>query len=161
MKDGVIQQVDTPENLYQTPCNLFVAGFIGSPSMNFTDADVIQKNGKLTLNFHGHEITVPEGKADALKPYVGKTVVIGIRPEDIHDEQVFLESSKESIINAEIRVREMLGAVIFLYFDIDTTTFTARVNPRSTANVGATIQVAFDMGKLHVFDKETEEVIFN
>jgi multiple sugar transport system ATP-binding protein len=161
MKDGVIQQVDTPENLYQSPCNLFVAGFIGSPSMNFADAEVTQADGKVSLTFSGHTIVVPEGKADALKSYVGKTVVIGIRPEDIHDEQVFIESSKDSVIEAEIRVREMLGAEIYLYFDIDATTFTARVNPRSTAKVGDTVQFAIDMSKLHVFDKETEKVIFN
>ena len=161
MKDGVIQQVDTPENLYESPCNLFVAGFIGSPSMNFADAEVTQKDGKILLTFSGNTITVPEGKAEALKAYVGKNVVIGARPEDIHDEQVFIESSKDSVIEAEIRVREMLGAEIYLYFDVDETNFTARVNPRSTAQVGDKVQFAIDMSKLHVFDKETEKVILN
>ncbi|MGN0243717.1 MAG: ABC transporter ATP-binding protein [Lachnospiraceae bacterium] len=163
MKDGVMQQVDTPENLYHYPCNLFVAGFIGSPAMNFLDATVAENAGKVTLSFGGNTITVPEGKAKALIDggYVGKTVILGIRPEDIHDEQVFLESSKDSIVQAEIRVREMLGAEVFLYFDIENTSVTARVNPRSSAMVGDTIPVAFDMSKLHVFDKETEVVVFN
>ncbi|MBQ5952109.1 MAG: sn-glycerol-3-phosphate ABC transporter ATP-binding protein UgpC [Lachnospiraceae bacterium] len=163
MKDGVIQQVDTPQNLYDKPCNAFVAGFIGSPQMNMVDAVVGEENGKVTLSFGGHTVAVPIRKAEALKNggYIGKTVVLGIRPEDLHDEEMFLEMSPDSIIEAEIRVYEMLGAEVCLYFDVDETNFTARVNPRTTARPGDTVKIALDMEKVHIFDKETELTIVN
>ena len=163
MKDGVVQQVDTPNNLYNKPCNLFVAGFMGSPQMNFIDAQVGEQSGKVTLTFGEFTIVVPDTQAQALKSgnYIGKTVVMGIRPEDIHDEQIFIESSKETVFKAEIKLYELLGAEVFLYFDIANTPFTARVNPRTSAKPGDTVTFALDSTKLHIFDKETELVIAN
>ena len=161
MKDGLIQQVDTPQNLYDQPQNLFVAGFMGSPQMNFIDSVVGNENGKVTLTFGSNTITVPELKAKKLvdSGYVGKTVVLGIRPEDIKDEEMFISNSPESTIDVTVRVYELLGAEVFLYLDVDSYEITARVNPRTTARPGDAIKVALDLSKIHIFDKETEQVI--
>ncbi|MBR6256904.1 MAG: sn-glycerol-3-phosphate ABC transporter ATP-binding protein UgpC, partial [Lachnospiraceae bacterium] len=146
MKDGLIQQVDTPQNLYDQPQNLFVAGFMGSPQMNFIDSVVNNENGKVTLTFGSNTITVPELKAKKLvdKGYIGKTVVLGIRPEDIKDEEMFISNSPESTIDVTVRVYELLGAEVFLYLDVDSYEITARVNPRTTARPGDAIKVALD-----------------
>ena len=161
MKDGLIQQVDTPQNLYDQPQNLFVAGFMGSPQMNFIDSVVGNEGGKVTLTFGSNTITVPELKAKKLVDagYVGKTVVLGIRPEDIKDEEMFISNSPDSTIDVTVRVYELLGAEVFLYLDVDQYEITARVNPRTTARPGDAIKVAFDLSKIHIFDKETEQVI--
>ena len=164
MKDGVVQQVDTPQNLYQKPGNLFVAGFMGSPQMNFLDAVISEKGGNVIATIGGeHEIIVPAAKAKVLKDkgYVGKKVVLGIRPEDIHDSQMFLETSPSKPMNSVVKVYELLGAEVFLYFDVDGTQVTARVDPRTTAKTGDPIRFAFDMEKAHFFDKETELTITN
>ena len=164
MKDGVVQQVDTPQNLYQKPGNLFVAGFMGSPQMNFLDAVISEKGGNVVATIGGeHEVIVPAAKAKVLKDkgYVGKKVVLGIRPEDIHDSQMFLETSPSKPMNSVVKVYELLGAEVFLYFDVDGTQVTARVDPRTTAKTGDPIRFAFDMEKAHFFDKETELTITN
>ena len=163
MKDGVIQQVDSPQNLYDKPGNKFVAGFIGAPQMNLIDATVAKSGSDVTLTFGGNTIALPEAKAKKLEAagYVGKTVVLGIRPEDLHDEEAFLASSPSSIIDATIRVYELLGAEVYLYFDVDDASFTARVNPRTTARPGDTIKLALDLSKVHVFDKDTELIVLN
>ena len=163
MKDGVIQQVDSPQNLYDKPCNKFVAGFIGAPQMNMIDAAVGKDGSDVTLSFGGHTVALPEGKAKKLEEagYVGKTVTLGIRPEDLHDEESFLSMSPKSVFDATIRVYEMLGSEVLLYFDIDDADFTAKVNPRTTARPGDTIQLALDLEKIHIFDKDTELVVLN
>ena len=164
MKDGVVQQVDTPQNLYQKRGNLFVAGFMGSPQMNFLDAVISEKGGNVIATIGGeHEVIVPAAKAKVLKDkgYVGKKVVLGIRPEDIHDSQMFLETSPSKPMNSVVKVYELLGAEVFLYFDVDGTQVTARVDPRTTAKTGDPIRFAFDMEKAHFFDKETELTITN
>lgn len=161
MKDGIIQQVDTPQNLYDKPCNLFVAGFMGMPPMNFIDCKVVKSGSDILLMFGSHSIKVPDSKAERLIALdaVDKEVVLGIRPEDIHDEQLFIESSPESVIDARINIYEMLGAEVYLYFTIDQFDITARVNARTTARPGDTVQFAFDLSKIHIFDKETEEIL--
>ncbi len=163
MKDGLIQQCDSPINLYNYPTNLFVAGFMGSPAMNFIDAEVGKEGEKVTLTFEGNKITVPEAKAKTLidGDYIGKTVVMGIRPEDIHDDEIMISSNPDAVIKTTIKLYELLGAEVYLYFDLGKTSCTARVNPRTTARVGDDISFAFDLNKLHVFDKETEKVITN
>ena len=163
MKDGVVQQVDTPQNLYQKPGNLFVAGFMGSPQMNFLDAVISEKGGNLSAKVGEHELVIPAAKAKALKDggYVGKTVVLGIRPEDIHDSQMFIEASPSAPMTSVVKVYELLGAEVFLYFDVNGTQVTARVDPRTTAKTGDPIKFAFDMEKSHFFDKETELTICN
>ncbi|MBE5935574.1 MAG: sn-glycerol-3-phosphate ABC transporter ATP-binding protein UgpC [Lachnospiraceae bacterium] len=163
MKDGVIQQVDSPEVLYNKPNNLFVAGFIGSPQMNFIDCTVKKDGEDAILVFGDTEIKVSANRAAALFKggYAGKTIVLGIRPEDIHDEQIFLNQSPDTVVEAEIKVYEMLGAEVYLYVEIEGQEVTARVNPRTTARPGDVIKVAFDSTKIHLFDKDTEQVICN
>ena len=163
MNAGVVQQVDTPQVLYDTPCNLFVAGFIGSPQMNFVDAVCKVNGNKVALQAGPASIELPPAKAKKLIEggYDGKTVVLGIRPEDIHDEQMFIESSPNTVIEATIRVYEMLGAEVYLHFDYENASMTARVNPRTTARTGDTVKFALDAEKIHVFDKETERTITN
>ena len=163
MKDGVVQQVDTPQNLYNKPGNLFVAGFMGSPQMNFLDAQIAEKGGDLIAKVGEYDIVIPAAKAKVLKDggYVGKTVVLGIRPEDIHDSQMFIEASPSVPMTSTVKVYELLGAEVFLYFDVNGTQVTARVDPRTNSKTGDTIKFAFDMEKSHFFDKETELTICN
>ena len=163
MKDGVVQQVDTPQRLYEQPGNLFVAGFMGSPQMNFLDAQIAEKGGDLIAKVGEYDIVIPAAKAKVLKDggYVGKTVVLGIRPEDIHDSQMFIEASPSVPMTSTVKVYELLGAEVFLYFDVNGTQVTARVDPRTNSKTGDTIKFAFDMEKSHFFDKETELTICN
>ena len=163
MKDGVVQQVDTPQHLYEQPGNLFVAGFMGSPQMNFLDAQIAEKGGDLIAKVGEYDIVIPAAKAKVLKDggYVGKTVVLGIRPEDIHDSQMFIEASPSVPMTSTVKVYELLGAEVFLYFDVNGTQVTARVDPRTNSKTCDTIKFAFDMEKSHFFDKETELTICN
>ena len=163
MNAGVVQQVDTPQTLYDRPCNLFVAGFIGSPQMNFVDAVCKVNGSEVSLIAGPSEIKLPAAKAKKLIDggYDGKTVVLGIRPEDVHDEPEFLAKSPDTVIEAKIRVYEMLGAEVFLYFDYEGSSMTARVEPKTTARTGDVVKFALDADKIHVFDKETEQTITN
>lgn len=163
MKDGFVQQVDSPTALYERPINLFVAGFMGSPQMNLFDVKVEKRGEEYHLVFGKNDVKLPEGKAKKLEgtDYVGKTVVMGIRPENIHDEAVYLESMPDSIVEARVEVTELLGAETFLYLNVEGHNVTARVNPRTKAKPQDIIKVALDTNKIHMFDKETEKVIFN
>ena len=163
LKDGVIMQVDSPQKLYNEPNNLFVAGFIGSPQMNFVDAVCKVKGDKVYLQAGPSDIELPAAKAKKLIDggYDGKTVVLGIRPEDVHDEPEFIAKSQGTLIEATIRVYEMLGAEVYLHFDYEGASMTARVDPRTTARTGDTVKFALDADKIHVFDKETEKTITN
>ncbi|MBR1533643.1 MAG: ATP-binding cassette domain-containing protein, partial [Ruminococcus sp.] len=165
MKDGFIQQVDTPQHLYDLPCNEFVAGFIGSPQMNFIDAVLVKDGGKFALKFDEYTIYLPESKNKngCLEPYAGKEVRFGIRPEHVHDEPEFLEKCEDGngVINANVVVTELMGAEIYLYVNIGGNQVTARVEPTSTAKPGDYIDVAFELEKIHIFDKETEMTITN
>ena len=163
MKDGLVQQVDTPQNLYEKPKNLFVAGFMGSPQMNFLDAVVEQKDDLVVLNTAGNRIALPPAKSKKLIEggYVGKTVVFGIRPEDVYDSEMFIETSPQSVFESTIKVYELLGAEVYLYFELENFPMTARVDPRTTARPGDVVKFAIDVEKIHVFDKETEQVITN
>ncbi|MBE7029315.1 MAG: sn-glycerol-3-phosphate ABC transporter ATP-binding protein UgpC [Ruminococcaceae bacterium] len=162
MKDGIVQQVDTPQNLYDTPCNLFVAGFIGSPQMNFIDSMLEKKADGYYVTFGTYSIKIPEGKIPQnIDEYVNKEVVLGIRPENLHDEDAFINASPESCIDMLVEVAEFMGSERYLYLDFEGKKFTARVNPRSTAQPTQVIKVALDLNKIHLFDKETEKVIIN
>ena len=162
MKDGVVQQVDTPQNLYTKPCNLFVAGFIGSPQMNFLDAEIKVNGSDVTLSVGGHELPVPADKKQALidKGYAGKTVILGIRPEDVHVAATFT-GENAGTVHSTINVYELLGAEVFLYFDVAGTQVTARVGSGTELRSGDKASFTFDMSKIHIFDKETELTISN
>ncbi len=161
MKDGFIQQVDTPQNLYDYPDNLFVAGFIGSPQMNFFEVELVKEGSDVFAIFGNSKVKIPEGKIKKLKDtsYIGKKVKMGVRPEDIHDEEVFLQSAPDVIVEAYVEVVELMGSETYLYLRIDgkEETVTARVDPRSVARTGDTIKVAFDANQIHFFDADTEQ----
>ena len=163
MKDGFIQQVDTPQNLYDFPVNLFVAGFMGSPQMNFIDGTIKKQGDDYFVHFGRYDIRVPKekNKDDALKEYVDKAVILGIRPENVHDEPDFLAKAKDGIVETDVEVTELMGAETYLYLNCENCPITARVNPATTAKTGDRIKVAFDLAKLHMFDKETEKAILN
>ncbi|WP_462410598.1 ABC transporter ATP-binding protein [Neobacillus sp. Marseille-QA0830] len=154
MKDGVIQQVGTPKEVYEKPNNVFVGGFIGSPSMNFLQGKF--EDGKFvagTVSF-----ALPEGKSKLLQEqqYEGKDIIFGIRPEDIHDDLTTHDVYPGSKMNVQIDVSELTGAETILYTSIDGQELIARVNARTDIIPGQTIEVAFDMNKGHFFDADTE-----
>ncbi|SCW75457.1 multiple sugar transport system ATP-binding protein [Lachnospiraceae bacterium C10] len=164
MKDGVVQQIDSPQVLYSQPKNLFVAGFIGSPQMNFLDAKITVNGSNVTATVGDAKLAVPAEKAKALIDggYDGKTVILGIRPEDIYDpENGSADIELGNSIDATIRVYELLGAEVFLYFDYAGTQVTARVDPRTQAKTGDKMTFHLDMTKTHFFDKDTELTICN
>jgi multiple sugar transport system ATP-binding protein len=159
MKDGVIQQVDTPQNLYDKPQNKFVAGFIGSPQMNFMDATVSVKGDVAYVTAAGKEIalTAEKSKKIIAGGYDGKTVTIGIRPENVGVEV----NAVEGAFDADVNVYELLGAEVYLYLVINGEAVTARVSSATSARVGDKVSAVFDVNKIHVFDKETEQIITN
>ncbi len=161
MKDGLIQQVDTPQNLYDYPCNQFVAGFIGTPQMNFINGTLEKKGEDVYFNFESNSIKLPADKANnpALKDYIGQEVVMGIRPECIHDEPVHVSTLADSVVETYVDVTELMGAEIYLYITVGETNLIARVSSRSTSRAGDTIKVAFDTSRVHIFDKDTERCI--
>ncbi len=183
MKDGIIQQVASPRELYNKPVNLFVAGFIGSPQMNFINADCVAEGEDIYLEFDFYKVKLPAAKAQALKDggYVGKQVVMGIRPEAIYDSAHEMEKLPDSQIEVKINGYELLGSEVLLYFNllnekpgemqrqftddayanVKKVQFTAKVGANTTARYGSRITVALDPEKIHVFDKDTEMVITN
>ncbi|MCM1313838.1 MAG: sn-glycerol-3-phosphate ABC transporter ATP-binding protein UgpC [Prevotella sp.] len=168
MKDGWVMQIDTPQKMYDEPANKFVAGFLGSPTMNFVDATLkyereydqfIVEFGSAKRKF---EIIVPESKVNSkLQNYVGKEITLGIRPENLHDEEMYLSNATTGVIECQVEITEMMGAEIYLYLNCEGIPLTARVSSRSTVRSGDTIQVALDPNRIHIFDKETEETIVN
>ena len=169
MKDGYIQQIDSPINLYENPVNKFVAGFIGSPQMNFINAKLLNREGKYVVEFGSEDtktsrgrkfyVELPAAKADneALKYYVDKDVILGIRPENIHDEEMFISNAKNNgIIEATVDVTEMLGAETYLYLTCEGIPMTARVSPRCTARPQDVVKLALDPNKIHLFDASDE-----
>ena len=163
LKDGVIMQVDSPQKLYNEPNNLFVAGFIGSPQMNFIDAVCKVEGERVTLNFEKTSVVLPPAKAKKLIDggYNGKTVVMGIRPEDIGDSQIEIEAHKDAVFETDVTGYELLGSEVLLYFNVAGTAMTAKVDSRTTARMGDHITLAIDPEKIHCFDKETELTITN
>ncbi len=161
LKDGVIMQVDSPQTLYNEPDNLFVAGFIGSPQMNFLDCSVKEEGGQIYLVHGDMHYLMPENKAKALKEgnYIGKTVTFGIRPDDIDDYPEFVEKHPNYIIKAECTGYELLGSEVLLYYTSNGVNMTAKVDASTPAKRGEKIELAFDINKGHIFDKETEQII--
>ena len=163
LKDGVIMQVDSPQKLYNEPNNLFVAGFIGSPQMNFIDTKCKVEGDKVSLTFDNTTIVLPPAKAKKLADAGcnGKTVVMGIRPEDIGDSEIEIEAHQDCAFEADVTGYELLGSEVLLYFKVAGTSMTAKVDSRTTARMGDHIKLAIDPEKIHVFDKETELTITN
>ena len=163
MKDGFIQQVDNPQNLYDHPCNLFVASFIGSPQMNFINAKIIKKAGETYVAFEKYEVKIPSGRYadETLAPYIDKEVTLGIRPENLHREELFTTAPGASLIEATVDISEMMGSEVFMYLHCDQQKVTVKAPPRYSAKTGETVCLAIDTNKIQLFDKETTRVIEN
>ncbi len=181
MKDGIVQQVASPRELYNNPCNLFVAGFIGSPQMNFVNAECREQGSDVYLDFDRFSIKLPGKKAAAVREqgYIGKQVIMGIRPERIFESEMELAVHQDSQIEVKITGYELLGSEVLLYFkllnekpgevdrqfsedayeNMKKVQWTAKVDAATTARYGSTITVALDPNKIHIFDKETELAI--
>jgi multiple sugar transport system ATP-binding protein len=158
MKDGVVQQVDSPLHLYNHPVNKFVAGFIGSPSMNFIEGSLASENG-LEFRSSGGSIIVKliETVHQKVKSFIGKNIWVGIRPEDISDNSAI--SSNTSEINVRLEVVEPMGNEIFLYFPVDSSQFVARIAAREKPEPNSSKKLFIDTNKLHFFDADTEKSI--
>ena len=177
MKDGFVQQVDTPQNLYDYPVNLFVAGFIGTPQMNFfKEATLSSAKGKVYVEFlGGNKILLPKSVAARIKNIneyldTGKTITLGVRPEDIHQDQMFIANSPETVVNARIDVIEKLGAETQIYCELDyqgkensvidnSTQMIAKISSRAVVALNDIIELAFDAHHIHLFDGETEATL--
>jgi multiple sugar transport system ATP-binding protein len=151
--------VDSPQNLYDHPNNLFVAGFIGSPAMNFFPAKLRKDNGRLMVDGSTFAIAIPDEFAKPYQAHAGKNVIFGIRPENIHDPNFVPPNVHTEKIESQVDVTELMGNEIFLHMLSGQNTFVARVDPRSKLRVGEKVQIAFDMDSIHIFDAETEETI--
>ena len=162
MKDGEIQQIDSPQRLYDHPNNLFVAGFIGSPQINLIEVEVKEENSKIYVENPYFKFEMPEEKARVLrdKGYIGKKVIFGIRPESIHDAgHVPADCIASAPVKSVVKVYELMGAEVHLYFDLGETQMIARVSPRTKAKEGEEVEFVFALDKSYLFDPETELII--
>ncbi len=166
MKDGIIQQVDDPISLYDRPKNMFVAGFIGSPPMNFFKGTIQQRQGGLWFIEPAREgkdtglaVRVHDDMARNLSGHIGQPVVFGVRPEDVNDRKFVAEANPDHTVRATVDVVEPMGAEIYLYLNTGSHSFIARVNSRETADVNQQVEMVFDMRKCHFFDPQTEQTI--
>ena len=156
---GVLQQLDTPQNLYDYPANLFVAGFIGSPAMNFFDATLVERDGKVHIDTGDFIVPIPDDRQDTYRPYLGKEMVFGIRPEDVHDPEYAPPGIKKAPVEATVTVTELMGNEVIVHLETDRYEFLGRFDPRTSASVGVRMTAAFDMDRMHLFDRETEKAI--
>jgi multiple sugar transport system ATP-binding protein len=158
LKDGILQQVDTPQTLYDHPGNVFVAGFIGSPSMNFFDATLVEEfdTGRLFVDGGTFRLAVPPSKAEQARKYKGQQVIFGIRPEDIHNAQYTPPGVAAAPMKAKVDVTELMGNEIFIYCLTGNKPFVARVDPRTRVRSGDTIELNVNMDNMHLFDPKTE-----
>ncbi len=157
MKDGLLQQIDTPQNLYDHPGNVFVAGFIGSPSMNFFDSTLVEQDGKLFVDSGTFKLQVPDNKKAGYVPHKGKKVIFGIRPEDIHTAQFAAPGITPAPMVADVDITELMGNEIFLYMLSGKKQFMARVDPRTHVRPGEKIDLVVNMDNMHIFDPQTEK----
>jgi multiple sugar transport system ATP-binding protein len=153
---GELQQVDTPFNLYHNPRNLFVAGFIGSPAMNFFDAELQSTDGRMVVETSSFTLPIPSSKSEPFRNQVGKRVIVGVRPEDIHDIDFQPGGITPAIVEANVDVVEQMGNEIILYLEEGGKTIIARTDPRTQARVGQRLTVALNMENVHIFDADTE-----
>jgi multiple sugar transport system ATP-binding protein len=162
MKDGFIQQIDTPQNLYDHPRNVFVAGFIGSPQMNFLDCLLRKEGGDYFAEAGADKLRIEPGKVnEKMGAYVDKPIKVGIRPEDIYDDADFLAKHPDDVMEAEVEVREMMGSEVYLYLNYRENRVTARVAPDTASATGASVRIGVDTRKIHIFDPATEGVVMN
>ena len=159
MRDGLLQQVDSPQELYDTPDNIFVAGFIGSPSMNFLDAKLTEQDGTMRLECEDFAFDVPEDRVDGLRPRLGEDLIFGIRPEDIHDPDYSPQSIHRALVETRVDVTELMGNEVIVYLITENAQFLGRFDPRTSAQVGNRMSVALNVDRVHLFDKQSEMAI--
>jgi multiple sugar transport system ATP-binding protein len=159
MKDGILQQVDTPQSLYDRPDNVFVAGFIGSPSMNFFDGTLTGSDGEMYIDAGVFRVKIPPERQEPFKAYKGKQIIFGLRPENVHDPEYSPPGIHQAVVESKVEVTELMGNEVLVYLNIKDKSFVARVDPRSKMRVGNTVGVAFDMDRFHIFDKQTEKAV--
>jgi multiple sugar transport system ATP-binding protein len=158
MNAGELQQVDTPFNLYHNPRNLFVAGFIGSPSMNFFDATLKEADGRVVIETsNGFTLPIPANKAEPFRSHLGKRVIFGIRPEDIHDVEYQPTNISPAIVEANVDVIEQMGNEMILYLEDQGKSFIARTDPRTRATIGKRMGIVLNIDNMHLFDAETNQ----
>jgi multiple sugar transport system ATP-binding protein len=159
LKDGILQQADTPHNLYAYPANIFVAGFIGSPAMNFFDATLVPEDGDLYVDGGTFRVKVPQGKTQALLPHKGKKIIFGIRPDDLHDPEYTPPNITPGKIKAQVDVTELMGNEVYVHMLTGEKSFTGRFDPRTSVRIGDALDVVVNMDNMHAFDPQTEKAI--
>ncbi len=157
MKDGLLQQVDSPQTLYDHPDNMFVAGFIGSPSMNFFEVAVKGTTDAVEVEGEGFKLPIPVERAKGLKGHIGKSVFMGIRPEDIYDAEYVAPNIHPGYIDAKVEVTELMGNEVFLYLLTGGHSYVARVDPRTKARVGSAVRMVANLDNVHFFEKDTPD----
>jgi multiple sugar transport system ATP-binding protein len=159
MSQGVLQQIDSPQNLYDRPNNIFVAGFIGSPAMNFFNSTIVKDDGHLVVDGGSFHVRIPEEKTSIYEGYAGKSVIFGIRPEDIHDPHFSPPGITPQPVDAKVDVTELMGNEIFVYLNSGEHNFVARVDPRTKIHMGDDVNLSFNMLNMHIFDRDTEQAV--
>ena len=158
IKGGRLQQLDSPQNLYDHPINVFVGGFIGSPAMNFFNATVDRSNGTIVANAGDFQVRLPAARREIYDRHVGRRVIVGIRPEDIHDPAFAPAQIAGAPVSAKIEVTELMGNEVFVYLKSGAASYVARVDPRTAFRMGADVQVAFNTENVHLFDVEGDQL---
>jgi len=161
MNKGFIQQVDTPQNLYDNPCNLFVAGFIGTPPMNFLDGVIKKNQERYVVHVGGFDLPLLESRLsyDKVALYDGKDVVVGIRPENLHLEGEYMTAPTAGVLTVDVELAELMGSEIYVYAKQGENNLIAKVPPHTKVKVGETMEIAVDCNNIHLFDRDTEQVI--
>lgn len=155
MNNGVIQQFDTPQKLYNEPANMFVAGFIGSPQMNFIDSKIEKIGNNLKVLFSGHEMNIPDEKITVLKNYIGKEIILGIRPEHINSDSAAYDEKDGCVLDVTADIAEMTGSETNVYFDLGTQKHIARIKPQNRIHSGDKVRLYINKNSCYFFDKET------
>jgi multiple sugar transport system ATP-binding protein len=159
LNTGRLQQIDTPQKLYDSPDNLFVAGFIGSPAMNFFPAKIQKSEGKLVVDAEAFTLDIPEGRKSVYEGHIEKPIIFGIRPEDIFIPEYTPTGIIAQPVDTKVAITEYLGHEIVLYLKSGEHDYVARVDPRTRATIGESMQVAFNMDNMHIFDRESKQAI--
>ncbi len=159
LSDGILQQIDTPRNLYNSPKNVFVAGFIGSPSMNFFEGTLVGEENRLFVDTGDFRVAVPEYRKPIYKNYVGKEVIFGVRPEHVHAPEYAPPNIMGERVHATVEIVELLGHELHLFMNSGKNSFVGTVDTRMDVHAGNTVDLVFDMNNMHLFDKKTELAI--
>jgi multiple sugar transport system ATP-binding protein len=159
MKDGLLQQIDTPQVLYDKPTNMFVAGFIGSPAMNFFDAKITDGGEDMWIDGGSFKLKISAMFKDKLSPYLNKEVIFGLRPEDIFDKRYYPGAVAEDLMTTTVDVVEPMGSEVLLYLLCGTKQFIGRLDSRTQVRPGDKLDVAVNMDHMHIFDKQTQVAI--